>query len=1157
MTAFDQCHSTLPGHEHPLPRHKARAPHTRVGVTGRAYWRSLDDLTDTPEFRDWMEKEFPTDASVLMGAAGGETRRTFLKLMGASVALAGAATIPGCRRPDHKIMPYSKVVPEEVIPGKSMYYATSMPLPGGGAEGLLIETHEGRPTKVEGNPLHPINRGKTSAWAQASVLGLYDPDRLKDPVFTDAGEVARSWEDFTAWATAHFGEYDAKQGEGLAFLVEKKTSPSRDAMRDKLKIRWPKADWVAYDPVENESANQGSIIAFGRARREVYKLDQAKVIVSLDRDLGACDGMGLVYARDLASTRRVLKPTDSMSRVYVVESGFSGTGGKADHRLRLAPSHITAFAVLLAQRVFARSAARGAVVDAVAGISVPPGAVAAIPPKWIDAVAEDLLASANQKHSVVTAGPSQPPLVHAIVHCLNSALQNVGSTVNYMPMDEEEASSSASAIKALCERMNAGAISTLVCMGVNPVYDAPADLKFGAAMAKVKTCICHSVDLNETVAASNWRLPSTHYLEQWGDARAHDGTLSPVQPMIAPLYGAMSDLELLAFLAGDDAKAGFDIVRRTWKGMPAVQKAGDFEKVWRRALHDGVLAAATPAVQNPQLSLDRLATALQGMKVPAGPGEGSLDAVFVQWHLGDGRYANNAWLQELPETASHIVWDNAALVSPATAKKLNLEVEAETKQVRHGRMATVTIGSLSTRMPVWEVPGLPDHTVILPLGYGRSVCGLVGQNVGFNAYAVRDVASRGMASGVKLAPVTDGAAKHAISTTQSHGSMEGRALVREVDLPAWAEHGGKPAHEAMDPYGRTRRLNFAERLEGSELVETPANVSIYNNPYNAGPADPKPGAVNELGRPAAYAKGPQWGMSIDLSTCTGCNVCTVACQAENNIPVVGKHEVNKGRELHWIRVDRYFAGDEHGGTEVADSMLFQPVACVHCENAPCETVCPVNATVHGPEGINYMVYNRCIGTRYCSNNCPYKVRKFNYFDWWGRGPLREQPHMLLQVESDYYIKGQAKADPIRQMAMNPEVTVRMRGIMEKCTYCTQRIMRARIDAKNAWVRDKNLNPDDPRVKDARVPIADGSFTTACAAACPAKAIVFGDLNDRSSKVKQMHKNPRAYQMLEELNTKPRTQYLARIRNPAFGGESAAHGSAEHAAPASGHGGSGH
>jgi molybdopterin-containing oxidoreductase family iron-sulfur binding subunit len=1147
MSPFDQCHSTRPDGKNPQPAHRPRTPHTQVGVTGRAYWRSLDDLADTPEFREWLEREFPAGASELVGAAGGETRRTFLKLMGASIALAGAATIPGCRRPDHKIMPYSKVVPEETIPGRALYYATSMPIPGGGAEGLLVETHEGRPTKIEGNPLHPINRGKSSLWSQASILGLYDPDRLKDPVWTEAagGPRAGSWDDFADWAKRTLARHDQDQGARVAFIVDRRSSPSRDAMRDRLRVRWPKAAWISYDPLENDSATAGAAAAFGRPMREVLRLDQARVIVSLDRDLADCaGGMGLVHARDLAATRRVLRPDDPMSRIYAVESSFSALGAKADHRLALPPSQVSAFAVALARAVLGKTGESGPIGEALRGVALPDG-FEARHQKWIEAVADDLCDAANKGRSVVVAGASQPAAVHALAHALNAALGNVGTTVSYLPVTEEEARPAGAELKALCDRIDAGSVDTVVCMGVNPVYDAPADLGFAARYAKVGTRIAHSVDLNETVAASQWQLPAAHYLEAWGDTRAADGTIAPIQPMIAPLYGALSDLELLALLAGDEATSGYDIVRRTWRTLPAVQRAGDFEKAWRRALHDGVLANSAPAPARPAVIADAVAAQVRAMRLPAAPAALSLEAVFVAWNVGDGRYANYGWLQEIPEPATRMVWDNAALVSPATAAALGLRPGRDTDKVRYARMAELTVGGASMRIPVWELPGLPENTVVLPLGYGRTVCGVVGRGVGFNTYAVRTTAGRSAATGVRLAASREEPTRYPISTTQSHGSMEGRAIVREVDLPAWRKHGGEPPVDMLDPYGRTKRLNFAERLEGGELLESPKALSIYVNPYNASPGDADPGALNELGRKPPFAGRPQWGMSIDLSTCTGCNVCTVACQAENNIPIVGKIEVNKGREMHWIRVDRYFAGDAGAargpdGAEapagLADSMLFQPVACVQCENAPCETVCPVNATVHGPEGINYMVYNRCIGTRYCANNCPYKVRRFNFFAFGLQkfnGGLREGMEPSLgkyKPANEHLIPPQMrrKLDQITRLGQNPNVTIRSRGVMEKCTYCIQRINEARIEARLA----------------GQGALADGAVQTACQQACPTGSIVFGDLLDaestytspdgstrKGSLVRAMREHARSYLLLGFLNTRPRTTYMVGVRNP--------------------------
>jgi molybdopterin-containing oxidoreductase family iron-sulfur binding subunit len=1118
MSAHDQCPSTTgKDPSKAKPKHSARAAHHLVGVSGRSYWRSPDDLADTPEFREKLEREFPSGASELLEGS----RRSFMKVMGAGLALAGAVTLPGCRRPAHNILPYAAKVPEEVIPGKPVYYATSLPLPGGGAEGVIVESHEGRPTKVEGNPLHPINRGKSSVWSQSSVLDMYDPDRLTDPVFTEESELPTSWDAFAEWSKKHFAPYDQARGEGVAILVDRKTSPTLDAVKARVLKRWPNAVWASYDALQSDESVRGSAMAFGRPMRELWSLEKAKVIVSLDRDFLHMEAQSLPMARGFAAGRRADATTDTMNRLYVVESDFTITGGKADHRVAMAPSVIPAFAVALAKAVLAQNGVKGSagLAGALNGVSIPQGV--SLDQKFIDAVAADL--AANPGASAILVGPTQPAAVHALAHALNEALGNAGATVGYLPMGEDEASSSVQAITDLCKAINDGKVTTLLCLNVNPVYNAPAELDFAATYKKVATRIALSVDWNETVEASNWRLNGAHYLEAWGDTESIDGTIAPIQPLIAPLYAGKSDIEVLAIVLGERVTDGYEIVRAVWR-----QKMGDanFDKAWRRALHDGVLANTTLEPGKGGGAGDRVAQSVASMSLASGPSDSAIDVVFGVGYLADGRFANNTWLQELPHPVSKIVWDNVAYVSPATARRLGLHQQVETEKKQGAAMATLTIGARSVNIAAWALPGLPDNVAIVPMGYGRRVCGRVGIGTGFDAFQVRGAASRRLATGAKLGPATSGDRSYHIASTQTHGSMEGRAIVREADLQRWAKKGGERI-KRTDPYGNVLELNPAEQM--GEMAHSPANKSIYENPYNRSNADPDPRNLDAAGKPPKYATGPQWAMTIDLSTCIGCATCTIACQSENNIPAVGKMEVSKYREMHWIRIDRYFTGehDDH-----AESIAFQPVACVHCENAPCEVVCPVNATVHGPEGLNYMTYNRCIGTRYCANNCPYKVRRFNFFDFG-----------VAKFNGDYLGKEQMqkigvhpknvnlipprlrdRLDEISKMGMNPDVTVRSRGVMEKCSYCVQRINEARIEVKL-----KNL-PGIP----------DGMFQTACQQACPTDAIIFGDKLDTAtayeggrtgSRVHASIQSNRAYALLGFLNTRPRTSHLMALRNP--------------------------
>lgn len=1157
----DQCPSSLKAGK---PVMKPRTtPQELVGVSGSAgstYWRSTDDLADTPAFREHLEREFQDGASFI----GDETRRTFLKLMGAGVALATAATIPGCRQPDHKILPYSKNVPEEIVPGKALFYATSMPLPGGGAEGLLIETQTGRPTKVEGNPLHPVNRGKSSVWAQASVLDMYDPDRLKGvqrlvgqtgPAFND-GYADRTWDDFAAWCAKELPPSDAKAGEDLAFIVDRKTSVTLDASKARLKARWPKAMWISHDPLENFAGVEGSRLAFGRPMREVLRLEKANVIVSLDRDFIQFESGSMNHARGFAAKRRPLKPGDAMNRLYAFEAHFSSTGAIADHRFRLSPQQTAAAFVQIAKYVLARrnvdSAAVKAAVDAIGEAKD-----LAVKAENLQAIAEDLLVTENLGKSAIIVGASQPAWVHALAAAVNGALGNIAKDgpVTYLPMSEDEASASVAALADLTKKLNDGQVKTVFVLGANVVYTAPADLEFAKAFAKAANRLVLSVDVNETVAMATWRLNGTHYLEQWGDTVAVDGTVSPIQPMIAPLYAGKSDIETIAIALGaaKEQAEGYTIVREAWKKVIT----GDFERAWRRALHDGVLTLPNAAAPDAaKVNFGQVASALGGVKLDAAPTQSAMHVAFIGSLTRDGRFANNAWLNELPDPASKIVWDNAAYISPKTAEALELYQTAPTEKKQTGRMADITVNGKTTQVVCWALPGVPDNTIVLPLGFGRRTVGLVGQGVGFDTFAVRTSTGQWAAAGATLKPTATGESRYHLATTQNHWSMEGRALIREADKAAWDKFGDK-TDVKPDAYGRTMTMKFGEKLEGGELNHMPAPLSVMLNPY-----DDKDGKNSKRSDrpiseyPASFPKGPaftsnpQWGMSIDLSACTGCNVCTIACQAENNIPVVGKIEVNKGREMHWIRIDRYFKTDEHKDYNDPSGMIFQPVACVHCENAPCETVCPVNATVHGPEGHNYMVYNRCIGTRYCANNCPYKVRRFNFFDYgvtkFNGGYLGQEtlegalPGFLASSEKTPHRLNpnlipprlRDKLDEISRLQKNPNVTVRSRGVMEKCTYCIQRTNEAKIELKIRGIRNNDQG------------VPDGYVQTACQQACPSNAIVFGDIRDADSVYKlddgttrtgslvhQMREHERTYALLGYLAVKPRTTYMVRVNNP--------------------------
>ena len=976
----------------------------------RTYWRSLAHLENRPEFRDALEREFTEGASEL---PAGVTRREMMTLVGASLSLAG---LSGCiRRPVEEIVPYV-VAPEEILPGVPRYYATTMPFRRS-AYGLIVESHEGRPTKIEGNPAHPSTLGASSARVQASVIGLYDPDRSQSVL---QGGSKKAWSDFvTAWgplAEAHA----ADEGAGLAVIAESFSSPTLARLASEFRAKYPKAQWATYDAVSDENRLTGVRSATGRDLDVVLRFDRASVVLALDADPLLTDPEMIRHARGFADARRPGASGQAMNRLYAVEGVYTLTGAAADHRLRLQSRQIPAFLTALAARLAPAEA--GA-----AGLKAP--AIAGVDPRWIEALAKDLLA--NRGKGLIVAGDRQPPAVHAAVCALNTLLGNTGKTVSYYET-KDAALPSVSSLAAVVTALNAGTVKTVVILGGNPVFDAPVDLGFAAAMAKAAQSIAlgHSVD--ETSVKATWHIPRAHYLESWGDTRAAGGMLSAVQPLILPLFGGKSAIEVLGLLATGQDRPGYDIVRETWAPI----LGDDFDTKWNRVLHDGLLAGSelpevTPAAAGrPFAELGRAIGSDNGT---------NLEIVFLPSPaVHDGRFANDGWLQEMPDPLTKLTWDNPALVSPKTAESLG---------VADGDMVRLDYGGRSLEIPVWQLPGMADGVVALTLGYGRTHAGRVGSGVGFDTFTVRSAKAQGFDGGVTLTKL---GRTFPLSSTQNHGSMEERPLVRETTAAA---------------------VQAKEKKE-----EAPGALGVFEEKSEH----------FSLWQPHVYDQGHQWGMTIDLNACIGCNACMVACQSENNIPVVGKDQIARGREMHWVRVDRYFSGEAAASPE----MVFQPVPCMQCEDAPCEQVFPVAATVHDAQGLNVMVYNRCIGTRYCSNNCPYKVRRFNFYNF-----TKDTPDIL-------------------KLAMNPDVTVRSRGVMEKCTYCVQRINRGRLDAKLG----------------GRV-LKDGDVKTACQQACPAAAIEFGDTRDPSSRVAKAKAEERNYALLDELNTKPRTTYLSKVRNP--------------------------
>ncbi|HEV3218028.1 MAG TPA: TAT-variant-translocated molybdopterin oxidoreductase [Vicinamibacterales bacterium] len=1019
----------------------------------RTWWRALEERAGDPAFQELLHNEFPSQVEAI---ADPVARRTFLKLMGASLALGG---FTGCTlQPSEKIVPYVRQ-PEELIPGRPLFFATAMAL-GGVAIGLLVESHEGRPTKIEGNPLHPGSLGATDAFAQAAVLGLYDPDRSQ--TLTNLGDI-RPWSAFLGELRAALAAQQPLKGAGVRILTESVSSPTLAAQIRDVLSRFPSAKWHRWDPASGEQARAGARLAFGEYVGVRYRFDRADVILALDSDFLGCGPGSVRYARDFAERRRPGQ-AGRMNRLYALDSMPSSTGARADHRLPVRPSEVEG----LARRIAAAIGVGG--VEQATGSSAGGQTTSDQTARWINAVAKDL--QAHRGSSLVVAGDEQPAAVHAVAHAMNAALGNAGSTVIYTDPVEAEPADQLASLGDLVNDMNAGAVDLLVIIGGNPVYTAPADVPFGAALSKVRLRVHLGLYDDETSALCHWQIPETHFLEAWSDARAYDGTASIVQPLIAPLYNGKSAHELLAAFTDRPERSGYDIVRDYWNARAADLKIGGgdgaaapkpgagfsaaFESAWRRWLHDGLipgtaLSARTVAVRGPIPSTS-IATMIAGAAGPRGaaggtappPADGALEIVFrSDPSVLDGRFANNGWLQELPKPITKLTWDNAVLVSPKTAEMLKVGGVPSMQGGEHGQIVSDVVElryrGRSVKGAAFVVPGHPDGCATVHLGYGRTRAGQVGSGTGFNANALRTSDAMSFGPGLQIARTGE---RYSLACTQYHHLMEGRGQVRAI---------------TRDEFVR----NPSALKEGDQTP--PKTLTLY---------------------PEHKYEGHKWGMTIDVNACIGCNACVVGCQSENNIPVVGKAQVLAGREMHWLRIDTYYRGPVDN-----PETYFQPVPCMQCENAPCEVVCPVGATVHSDEGLNDMVYNRCVGTRYCSNNCPYKVRRFNfllYQDW---------------------------TTPSLKLGRNPDVTVRSRGVMEKCTYCVQRINEAKIDAE----------------KEER-PLKDGDIKTACQQVCPADAIVFGDLNDPGSRVAQLQREVRNYALLAELNTRPRTTYLAVVRN---------------------------
>ncbi len=977
---------------------KAQFEKTIEETTGPEYWRSLEELAGSEEFQEMLHREFPKGASEWLDDF---SRRGFLKTMGASLALAG---LTGCTRmPNTEIVPYVRQ-PENVVPGRPIFYATAFTL-GGYASPILVESHLFRPTKIEGNPQHPASLGGTDVYAQASILDLYDPDRAQN--ITYLGDI-RSWNGFMEAVRGPINVQKSLAGGGVRILTQTVTSPTLAAQIRSYLEKNPQAKWHVYEPINRDNVYEGAKLAFGEVVETRYDLSKADVIVSLDADFLYAGFPGSArYTRDFAARRN---PDANMNRLYVVESTPSSTGMKADHRLPLRAREIENFTRALASAV-------GVNTEGFPGDKQ----------KYVDGIVRDL--QSHRGTSVVIAGDHQPPAVHALAHAMNQALGNVGKTVFYAdPVDANPVNRNES-LHALTEDIRAGKVDLLLILGGNPAYDAPAELEFASALKSnaVNLKVFLGTHRNETAELCHWHVPEAHYLESWSDARAYDGTASIIQPLIEPLYGGKSAHEIITILVGQSGFTGRDLVQAYWQKQ---HSSADFDAFWRKSLHDGWVAGTAFAPKT---------VALKSTSFPASqsePGTGVELNFRRDPSIYDGRFSNNGWLQELPKPLTKLTWDNPIMIGPAMAERLKLNFKD---------VAELEFNGKKVKGPVWIQAGHPDNSITVFLGYGRTRAGRIGTGTGFDVYPLRTSQAPWFADGAKLTSTGD---IYQIASTQGYQTMEipdggNRSLVQERSLE---EYKKEP--------------NFAK--EG----EPPADLTLY--------------------KPFDYSKETySWGMAIDLNACVGCNNCIVACQSENNVAVVGKEQTLRGRHMHWLRVDAYYNGPREN-----PKGFFQPVPCMQCENAPCELVCPVQATVHSSEGLNDMIYNRCVGTRYCSNNCPYKVRRFNFLlfqDW-------ETPQFKLM--------------------RNPDVTIRSRGVMEKCTYCVQRISEHRIDAERA----------DSTIK-------DGDLQTACQQSCPANAIVFGNLNDPNSLVNKWKVQARNYSLLGELNTRPRTTYLAEVRNP--------------------------
>jgi molybdopterin-containing oxidoreductase family iron-sulfur binding subunit len=1079
----------------------------------KVFWKSLEDKRDPERTRKRAEAEFPLGldeaknliklgrkkpaeaAPISDEKSPSLSRRGFMFFAGASAALAAE----GCaRRPVEKILPYAKA-PEHVLPGVSSYYATVMQSRGD-ALGLLVESHEGRPTKVEGNPQHPSSRGATDLWAQGAIYDLYDPDRGTTPMKGQrqggagfGNHQPATWNDFDQAFGDILRTAGSDGGSRLRILYEPSASPTLLRMKNEVAKKYPNAKMVPWTAAHSGNANEGAKLAFGQIVKVVPAFEQAKVIVALDSDFLATETGCTRAGRGFASGRKLKNgPADTMNRLYVVEPAFTTTGMSADHRLRLPAQSIEGYLVALARELGVTHKLELGGISASLNLKVE-----GVPEKWTKEVAKEL--ASNRAASLIVVGSRQPARVHALAHAINAALGNAGHTVNYFPVGDPLEQDPTAAIKTLADDINKNAVSTLIILGGNPVYDAPADLKMLERIKAVGTTVHVSQHMNETSEVCGWYVPRAHELETWGDAAAVDGTVSIQQPLIAPLFGGRSDIEILARVAGQQGAKGYDLVQQTFKG--SVPPGAFVTTSWNNALKNGIAGPSARPLATADVRQTEVASALAAAKAPAALAPSNLEVTFAPCpKLLDGRYANNPQLLELPDPVTKITWDNVGFVSIETAKQLGVESGTVVRLQKDGGQPI--------DIALWVVPGQADNSIGVHMGWGRQKAGRYGNKHGFDVMPLRTTDAMGWTTGVKATVLGAGELDalrprlrkvgmaggeslmpaqirpddpfevvtnlYKISQTQEHNTMEGRPIAIDATLDQYRKN------PQFVEFPDEERQDFDQHHQ-------PIAHRKFGSP------DPHVGPLwGDWKDESFFKNNHRWGMAIDLTSCTGCNACVIACQVENNVPAVGKEQIWRGREMYWLRIDRYFVGIDENDPQI----VFQPVACVQCEEAPCENVCPVNATEHSPEGLNDMAYNRCIGTRYCANNCPYKVRRFNFLNYHTNGGWYED---LPEVEKLRY---------------NPNVTVRMRGVMEKCTYCVQRIQEAKIKSKRTGK-----------------PIKDGDIVTACQQACAAECITFGDLGDPTSRVAKLRAKDRAYRLLADLGTRPRTTYLGKIRNP--------------------------